>query len=186
MLRTFAFMLALSSAAVAHGAAPIIDNERVTVWDTTSALPPAEHEFVAIPLSQEGPPVLGYRGTVPSKDGARTIVIELKGNSPAPIPNNSGYPLAFPRAHSKKLLENDRIVVWDTVWLQGEPTPMHFHDKDAIVVFESNGIIQSTNLDGKKAAVEVKFGNATFNRRDRTHTEVLLGGQAHAIIAELK
>jgi hypothetical protein len=27
---------------------PIIDNERVTVWDTINALPPAENDFVAV------------------------------------------------------------------------------------------------------------------------------------------
>jgi hypothetical protein len=200
MLKACAYLLALSFATVAHGAGPMIDNERVTVWDATSALPPAEHDFVAVPLSQEGTTVadrpgsavLGHRGSAPSKDGIRTIVIELKDKSAsgapeaAPIPNNSGYPLAFPRPHSKKLLENDRVIVWDTVWPPGEATPMHFHDKDAVAVFESNGVLQSTTPDGKKIALDVKFGDVKFSRRDRTHAEVLVSGQAHAIIVELK
>ncbi len=76
--------------------------------------------------------------------------------------------------------------MWDTVWFPGEPTPVHFHDKDAVVVFESNGVIQSTPLDGKKAVTEVKFADVLFNRRDRTHSELLLSGHAHAIIIELK
>ncbi len=86
MLRICIYLLASSFAAVSYGAAPIIDNERVTVWDATSALAPAEHDFVAVPLSQEGTALAGHQGTVPSKDGARTIVIELKDNSPARIP----------------------------------------------------------------------------------------------------
>jgi hypothetical protein len=186
MLRICIYLLASSFAAVCYGAAPIIDNDRVTVWDATSALPAAEHEFVAVPLSQEGTVLWGHRGAVPSKDGARTIVVELKDNSPTGIPNNSGYPSAFPRPHSKKLLENDRVIVWDTVWYPGEPTPMHFHDKDALAVFESNGLIQSTTLDGKKVVTEVKFADVSFNHRDRTHSELLLSGHAHAIIIELK
>lgn len=173
-------------AAVAYAASPIIDNDRVTVWDTTGALPPAEHDFVAIPLSREGTALLGHQGTVPSKDGARTIVIELKGNSLGQVPNNLGYPLAFPRPHSKKLLENDRVIVWDTVWYPNEATPVHFHDKDALAIFESNGVIQSTTLDGKKVVTEVKVADVSFNRRDRTHSELLLSGHAHAIIVELK
>jgi hypothetical protein len=195
-LPTCAYLLALSFATVAHGGEPIIDYERVTVWDATSALLPAEYDFVAVPLSHEGitvadrpaSAVLGHRGTAPSKDGTRTIVIELKDKpasgapEPARGPNNTGYPLVFPRPHSKKLLENDRVIVWDTVWPPGEVTPMHFHDKDAVAVFESNGVLQSTTPDGKKIALDVKFGDVKFSRRDRTHSEVLVSGQAHAII----
>jgi hypothetical protein len=186
MLRTSLYFLALSFAVVSHGAEPKIDNERVTVWDTTSALPPAGHDFIAVPLSPEGPTGFGRQGSIPNKDGARTIVIELKGNSPAPILNASGYPLAFPRPHARKLLENDRVIVWDYVWHPGEPTPMHFHDKDALAVFESNGALQSTAPDGKTVVTAVKFADVTFNHRDRTHSEMLLSGHAHAIIIELK
>ena len=167
---------------------------------TRRALCHRQRCFVAVPLSQEGTTfgdrpgfaVLGHQGTAPSKDGTRTIVIELKDNTasgaaePAQIPRSSGYPLAFPRPHSKKLLENDRVIVWDAVWPPGEVTPMHFHDKDAVAVFESNGVLQSTIPDGKKTALDVKFGDVKFSRRDRTHSEVLVSGQAHAIIVELK
>jgi hypothetical protein len=186
VLRISLYLLTLSFAVVSHAAEPKIDNERVTVWDATSALPPAEHDFVAVPLALGGPTRFGRQGSVPSKDGARTIVIELKGNSPAPIPNNSGYPLAFPRPYARKLLENDRVIVWDYVWHPGQPTPMHFHDKDALAVFESNGALQSTTPDGKTVVTAVKFADVTFNHRDRTHSEMLFSGHAHAIIVELK
>jgi len=63
---------------------------------------------------------------------------------------------------------------------------MHFHDKDALVVFESNGTLQSTSPDGKTVVVELKFADIRFNRRDRTHSELLLKGHAHAIVVELK
>jgi hypothetical protein len=45
---------------------------------------------------------------------------------------------------------------------------------------------QSTTLDGKKSVTEVKFADVSFNRRDRTHSELLLSGHGHAIIIELK
>jgi hypothetical protein len=186
MLRRSLCVLTLSFAALSHGAEPVMDNERVIVWDTTSALPAAQHDFVAVSLSQEGTARFGHRGSIPSKGEARTVVIELKDNAPAPIPNNSGYPLAFPRSHANKLLENDRVVVWNSVWLAGEPTPMHFHDKDALVVFESDGVLQSTTPQGEKVVAEIKFADIRFNRRDRTHSEMLLSGHAHAVIIELK
>ena len=186
MLRISLCIIALSFAASSRGAEPLIDNDRVTVWDTASVLPPAQHDFVAVSLTRKGTAVFGRRGTVPAGDGARTVVVELKDSSPAPIPNNTGYPLAFPRPHAKKLFENDRVIVWNTAWRPGKPTPMHFHDKDVLVVFEANGTLQSTTPDGKSTVSEIQFAKVSFNRRDRTHSELLLSGYARAVVIELK
>jgi hypothetical protein len=56
----------------------------------------------------------------------------------------------------------------------------------ALAVFESNGVLQSTTPDGKTVVTAVKFADVTFNHRDRTHSEMLFSGHAHAIIVELK
>lgn len=176
----------LGFAATSLAAQPALDNERVTVWDTRGVMPPAQNDFVAVSLSQKGTANFGHRGDTPGKAGVRTVVIELKNHATGSIPNNSGYPLAFPRPRVKKLFENDRVIVWDYAWRAHEPTPMHFHDKDALVVFEGNGPLQSTTSDGKSVVNDYHFGDIRFNRRDRTHTELLLHGHQHAIITELK
>jgi hypothetical protein len=186
MRHAFSFLVILSWAGLAHAAVPIIDNDRVVVWDTTSALPPAQHDFVAVSLSTKGTAILGSKGDIPAKDGAHTVVIELKDHPVAPLANTSGLPLAFPRPHVRKLFENDRVVVWDYVWHAGVATPMHFHDKDALVVHEANGVLKSTTPDGKSVDNTYKFGDIRFNARDRAHTELLVSGKAHAVITELK
>ena len=63
---------------------------------------------------------------------------------------------------------------------------MHFHDKDALVVYEATGALQSTAADGKQAVGEFKFGQVRFSPRDHTHTEVLVNGEGRAVILELK
>jgi hypothetical protein len=178
--------LGLSLTAMAHGAAPILDNERVTVWDSTAALAPATHDFVQVSLSRKGTASFGHRGATPGKPGARTIVIELKDIVVPPLANESGYPLAFPRKHARKLLENTQVVVWDYIWHPGEPTPMHFHGKDAVVVFEATGAVKSTAPDGKSTITESRFGEVVFGRRNRTHSEILVSGKPRAVIMELK
>jgi len=186
MLRIAFAAAALSIAAISWGAEPALDNDRVTVWDTTQVLPPAQHDFVAVPLSRKGTAYFGAQGSSPGKAGVRTIVIELKDHMLPPLANTTGYPLAFPRPHARKLLENDKVVVWSYTWRPHEPTPMHFHDKEALVVFEATGALQSTTADGKSTVSEYKFGDMRFNGRDRTHTEVLVRGTEHAVITELK
>jgi hypothetical protein len=63
---------------------------------------------------------------------------------------------------------------------------MHFHDKDTLVVYEATGALQSTTPDGKITVNDNKFGDVRFNRRDRSHTELLVAGKGHAVITELK
>jgi hypothetical protein len=179
-------MMGITISVPALAADAVIDNERVTVLDTTSPLPASPHDFVAISLVQPGNAVFGRAGDTAGTAGSRTVVIELKDHRVAPIPNNSGYPNAYPRPHIEKILENDRVIVWRYRWNLGEPTPMHFHDKDVVVVYLEDSALKSTEPDGKSVLNEYKSGDIRFNRRDRTHTELLVRDAASAVITELK
>ena len=152
----------------------MIDNERVIVRDTTSVVPASANDFVAISVAQPGNSVFGHAGAAAGTPGAHTVVVELRDHSVAPIPNNSGYPNAFPRPPVEKILENDRVIVWRYRWNPGEPTPMHFHDKDVVVVYLEDTALKSTEPDGKSGVNEYKSGDIRFNRRDRVHMARLL------------
>jgi hypothetical protein len=162
---------------------PLIDNDRVTVWDVTDPATTQPDDSVVVSLSGSAA-YLPKRMT--SKLAGRSIVIDLKDHPVPPIPNTSGYPLAFPRPGSKKILENDHVIVWDYTWTPGVATPMHFHDKDVVVVFLEDGDLSSTTPDGKVVVNSFTPGAARFNPRGRTHTETLVRGKQHAIITELK
>ena len=163
---------------------PVIDNDRVSVLDvadySTSAQP---NDAVVVSLA--GNAVYVPKGAT-SKISGRLFVIDLKDHPVPPIENKSGYPLAFPRPGTKKLFENDRVIVWDSTWTPGVATPMHFHDKDVVVIFLEDGDLKSTTLDGKEVLNKYTSGTVRFNQRDRTHTETLMNGKQRAIITELK
>jgi hypothetical protein len=166
----------------------LIDNHRLTVWEVTGHATVQPLDAVVVSLS--GNAAFVTKGTSPylhaDSNAGRSIVIDLKDHPVAPIANTTGYPLAFPRPGSKKILENDRVIVWDYTWTPGVPTPMHFHDKDVVVVFLDDGDLSSTTPDGKVATNSYTSGTVRFNTRDRTHTETLIRGKQHAIITELK
>ena len=111
---------------------------------------------------------------------------DLKDHPVAPIENTSGYPLAFPRPGVKKVLENERVIVWDCTWTLGVATPMHFHDKDIVAVFLEDGDLKSTTPDGQSVVNPHSPGEVRFALRNRTHTEMLVRGKQHAIFTELK
>jgi len=179
-------LIFLSVASIGFAAQPIVDNDRVTVIDTTTALPAAASDFVTVSLTHKGTATLGKKGDIPDKTGEHAIVILLKDHPVPPLANKTGYPLAFPRPHVVKLHETDKVLVWSYHWKPGEPTPMHFHDKDVVVVYEEPTALTSTTPDGKKTVNEYKDGEVRFNLRDRTHTELLVRGTGSAVMTELK
>ena len=115
---------------------PVLDKDRAKVWDT-SAKKTYTHEYVAITLS-DGAAKFGHKGSAWPARG-RTVVVEIKDHSPTALPNKSVVPIAFPRPGSKKVLESDKVIVWDHSLAPGVPTPMHFHDKEVVVTFLKDG-----------------------------------------------
>ena len=185
----------LGGSGISADQAPLIQNSRVTVWDVAPGAPvPATSRDVVtfvIPANAaiaQATAVYRIKGAAakPLPAGARAIVIELQDTKVAPLANATGYPLAFPRPGSKKVLENDRVVVWSFTWTPGVATPMHFHDKDVVVTYLADGALTSTDPQGKAVVNEHHFAYTKFNARDRVHTETLTRGQASALMVELK
>jgi tetratricopeptide (TPR) repeat protein len=162
---------------------PIIDNDRVVVWDVTDSAPPRAFDAVVVSLS-------GSAAYLPKgaqlKIAGQSIVIDLKDHPVAPIENTSGYPPAFPRSGAEKIIENERVIVWDCTWTLGVATPMHFHDKDVVAVFLEEGDLKSTIPDGESVVNPHMPGEVRFALRKRTHTEKLIRGKQHAILTELR
>ena len=162
---------------------PLIENEHVTVWDVADSATAQPMDAVVVALS--GSASFLPKGTAPKING-RSIVIDLKDQQATPYKNTTTYPLAFPRPGSKKILENDRVIVWDYTWTPDVATPMHFHDKDVVATFLEDGDLKSTTPDGQATVKPYKPGTVKYNLGGRTHTETLIRGKQRAIIVELK
>jgi hypothetical protein len=209
------FALALTVPAMGAGDAPVIDNERVTVRDITlspgtpGSMERHPNDFVtmflaggqvrttdakgktSVAMHNAGDALFGRKGTEEKQEAisdsqVRMIVVDLKDHPVPPLANKSGLPPAFPRPGSKKILENDRVIVWNYTWATGVPTPMHYHDKDVVVVYRYDGSLKSTTPSGEVVVNDYKFGTIRFNKADRSHTEELVKGQQSAIMMELK
>jgi hypothetical protein len=205
-------LLFLPLLASAQGNKPIIDNDRVTVWDVTwtkdqpSLGLSGDYDVVTVYLSRgdfrigpsrtvthkTGEAVFRPKGTGPAETWVgtgtppRAAEILLKDSEKRPAANTSGNPLAFPRPGATKLIDNDRVFVWDNRWTPGVPTSMHFHDKDVVVSYLEDGDLTSIAPDGTTIVNPYKFGLIRYSAGNRSHKEVVTRGTQRAIIVELK
>lgn len=180
-----------ASAAADQLPAPVVDNDRVTVWLDDGRIPAAAGalDTVRVLLTGTIGKAVFQRGADAARPAAaqdKSILIRLKPGAVPPLKNTSGSPLAFPRPGSTQLLDNNRVVIWDYTWTPGVATPTHFHDKDVVVIYLAEGALTSTTPDGASVVNPHSFGFTKFNNRDRVHTETLTRGSARAIIVELK
>ena len=200
---------ALTQSALAQTPAPVIDNARVTVRDIvlepSKPGPVIAHAGDYAVLYLQGGRIRGSDGRAATHpDGgavfghggvtsdtaiaapAHEIVVELKDTPSNTVPNTTGLPLAFPRPGSKMVLENDRMRVWNYAWVPGQPTAMHFHNTEVVVVFRGDGDIASTTQDGKTIVAHHSPGDIVFNTANRSHSEEVVKGQQSGIMLELK
>src|ERR1700733_12231690 len=194
---------------------PLIHNERVVVLDVrlaqgdSSPITPDNEDTVilfleggqirtvdslghaSIAMRSFGDAVLIPKGTdaidtLVAGGPAHEIMISLKDHRVPPIANSSGYPTAFPRVGATKVLDNSRFTVWHYSWTKGEPTGMHFHDKDFVVAFRYDSVQSILTPDGTSHASPVKAGDIFFLERGLTHSEELTTDRQSAVYLELK
>jgi hypothetical protein len=80
-------------------------------------------------------------------------------------------PPPFPRTNATKLLENDRINVWDITWPSGQPTALHRHIYDQVGTYYQRGGRVISTPDGQKRSSVTDVGSLSTTRKGTTHVE---------------
>jgi uncharacterized RmlC-like cupin family protein len=97
------------------------------------------------------------------------------------------YPPPFPRTGATKLLENERVVVWDVTWPKGVTTGVHRHPYDMTGVYVAAGDRIITAVDGTKRSVTTAAGGIIWQFKGLTHIEEGTSDPPlHAFMIELK
>ena len=194
---------------------PLIDNERVTVWDLALAQghsgPATPHDQDVVIMFLEGARLRTVDGKgnstlstrkfgdaifVPKGTDARDtvigggpeleIVIALKDYSAPRIAPTAGYPAAFPCEGAVMVLDESRFTVWHYDWAPGVPTPMHVHDKDFVVAFRYSATQTIALPDGNTRTSSIRAGDTYFRERGLIHSEEFPDDPQSALFLELK
>jgi hypothetical protein len=86
-------------------------------------------------------------------------------------PTPANLPPAYPRTGATKILDNDRVQVWNIAWLKGQPSPLHRHVYDLVGVYYEPGDRMIVSPEGAKRPVSTKAWDIAFQRTGVTHIE---------------
>ena len=96
------------------------------------------------------------------------------------------YPQPFDRDGATKVLENDRVIVWDVSWLP-IAYPTHRHLYDYAGVYYTNGDRVVVSERGQRSPTHSTAWDHFFFRRGVTHSEEGVGTDTlRAVFLELK
>jgi len=99
----------------------------------------------------------------------RWLFVALLLSQSAPL-RAQDLPPAYPRPGATRMLENDRVIVWNIAWLQQE-YPFHRHVYDHVGVYYAPGDRVITSLEGERRPVSTPAWNISFQLRGVTHAE---------------
>jgi hypothetical protein len=173
----------------------LFENERVIAWRRASGegADPLVRDRrlpgVIVTLADGAVRIVDDVNTVSTRDvapGSGVILIAIKDYRRDRLEIPPGMQPAFPREGVRRVVENDRVVVWGVTWTKGLKTPPHFHDKDVVAVYLDAGTVRSIALSGETTATPRMAGDAVFIPRGRAHIEECLDGPRRDVIIELK
>ena len=96
-------------------------------------------------------------------------------------------PPAYPRPGVTRLLDNDRVQVWNIGWLKGQPAPLHRHIYDLVGVYYEPGDRMIISPEGAKRPVSTKAWDIAFQRTGVTHIEEgVSAAPLRAVFIEMK
>jgi predicted metal-dependent enzyme (double-stranded beta helix superfamily) len=97
-------------------------------------------------------------------------------------------PPPFPRDGATKLIDNERVTVWDVRWAKGVKTPMHEHRLPAVgVVLQAGSVIMTMGDGTVRPAPLAERGRVVYAAPGFSHVEEGQSDTApRAIVVELK
>jgi uncharacterized RmlC-like cupin family protein len=97
------------------------------------------------------------------------------------------YPPPYPREGTTRLIDNQRVLVWDVTWPKGAPPLMHRHPYDMTGIYYWPGARTITSLDGTRRTSTTDAGRIQWLRAGVIHAEEGASDDSlRAVMIELK
>lgn len=198
------------------GATMVLDNARGTVWDVTwmpgkpTLMHRHEFDYVGVELTDTTVNITTPDGTrrtlvltvgrnyflprgtthieeVPATSPERhAIIIDLKDARKPESENSTETKMAVSIAPAKRLVENDRVAMWDFTWPSAEPATAVVSAGGAFIVFLEGGELKASDAAPEQQSEMVSAGQVLFTSDGRVLSELSTKGHVRGIVIQLK
>ena len=121
-----------------------------------------------------------------TEPGRHTVVIDIKDKSVPEAANTTSLPANRYAAYQTKIVDNDRVVIWDCAWPSGGDGVTSFDSRDVFIAFAEGGDF-SIAAPGQPAKIaHYDTGQAIFLPGGQARAFGSAGGTIHAMLVEVK
>ena len=118
--------------------------------------------------------------------GRHTVVIDIKEKTVPEAQNTTIYPTNRYAASQIKIVDNDRVVIWDCAWAAGAEPITSFDSRDMFLVIAEGGDLAITTAGEAPKAQHYDAGQAVFLPGGQARTIGSARGTVHAMLVEVK
>ena len=117
--------------------------------------------------------------------GRHTVVIDIKDKSVPEAANTTGFPAGKYAPFQTKVVDNDRVIIWDCAW-SARPGEVSFDSRDMFIAFAEGGDL-SIAIPGQPARIQhYEAGQAIFLPGGHARTITAKSGAIRAMLVEVK
>jgi hypothetical protein len=118
--------------------------------------------------------------------GRHTVVIDIKEKTVPEARNTTQYPANKYAQYQNKVVDNDRVVIWDCAWSPGAEMVTSFNSRDMFLAIAEGGDL-SVAVAGQPPKIQhTETGQAIFLPAGQARTIGSAGGTIHAMLVEVK
>lgn len=118
--------------------------------------------------------------------GRHTVVIDIKEKHVSEAANTTNFPTDKYADYQNRVVDNDRVAIWDCAWSAGANGVTGFNSRDMFLAFAEGGDL-SIATPGQSAKVQhYDAGQAIFLPGGQARTIGSAGGTIHVMLVEVK
>lgn len=118
--------------------------------------------------------------------GRHTVVIDIKEKRVPEAQNATGFPANKYAASQTRIVENDRVTIWDCAWADGAEPITSFNSRDMFLAIAEGGELSIAAAGEAPKVQHYDAGQAVFLPGGRARTISSRSGTIHAMLVELK
>jgi len=118
--------------------------------------------------------------------GRHTVVIDIKEKTVPEAQNASSYPTNKYATFQTKVVDNDRVVIWDCAWAPGAEPIISFDSRDMFLAFAEGGDLSIGTVGEAPRVQHYDAGQAIFLPGGRPRAIGSTKGTIHVMLVEVK